>query len=189
MKTTISNTETTYPEVTAWSEQALVAFEASRDDILVLERPELPVDAVEIIYGRIHEYRASITRRTIDQHVTCGLAEVGVACEVLKCDIIELAQSFLVQFRQQTLRLRIEIVNTRSCPKFHIDNVNMRLVTTYLGPATEYRFIDDAVIHSTSLYDLVFLKGHKHRTHSDRALHRSPEMPTGTKRLCVVMDF
>jgi hypothetical protein len=180
---------TIYPAVTAWPEQVLAAFEAGWDDILVVERPALAVDTVEISSGSVHEYRASTTRRTIDEHVTCGLAEVGVACEVLKRDIIELAQSFLVQFRQQTLRLRIEIVNTRSCPKFHIDNVNMRLVTTYLGPATEYRFIDDAAIHSTSLYDLVFLKGHKHPTHSDRALHRSPEMPPGTKRLCVAMDF
>lgn len=184
-----NGTKTIYPDVTEWSQEALTAFEAGRGDILVLERPALAVDTVEINSGHVHEYRASTTRRTIEGHVTCGLAEVGVGCEVLKRDIIRLAQSFLVQFRQQTLRLRIEIVNIQSCPKFHIDNVNMRLVTTYVGPTTEYQFIDDAAIHVTPLYGLVFLKGHKHPTHSDKALHRSPEMPPGTKRLCVAINF
>jgi len=189
MERTMINIRTIYPDVTAWSEQALAAFEAGRDDILVVERPELAVDTVEISSGRVHEYRASTTRRAIDEHVTCGLAEVGVACDVLKRDIIELAQSFLVQFRQQSLRLRIEIVNTQSCPKFHIDNVNIRLVTTYYGPATEYQFPGDHSIHAAPLYSLVFLKGHKHPTHSDLVLHRSPEVPAGSKRLCVVIDF
>ena len=65
---------TIYPAVTAWPEQVLAAFEAGWDDIFVMERPALAVDTVEISSGRVHEYRASTTRRTIDEHVSCGLA-------------------------------------------------------------------------------------------------------------------
>ena len=185
----MTGTETIYPGVTAWSQEALAAFEAGRDDTLVLERPLLNVDTAEMSKGRVHEYRASITRRTIEEHVICGLAEISVECDVLKRDLIALAGSFLKQFDRRNVNLRIDIVDTRSCPKFHCDNVNIRLVTTYFGLATEYQFVGDESIHTAPLYGLVFLKGHKHRTHSDRALHRSPEVPPGTKRLCAVIDF
>ena len=182
-------TKTIYPNVTAWPSESVAAFESSRDDILVLDRATLEVDVVEILAGRVHEYRASVTRHTVDEHVACGLAELGVECSVLQSDFAELAQSFLVQFQLRTLRLRIEIVNIQSCPKFHCDNVNIRLVTTYYGPATEYQFPGDHSIHAAPLFSLVFLKGHKHPTHSDLVLHRSPEVPAGSKRLCVVIDF
>ncbi len=182
-------TKTIYPNVTAWLPESVAAFAFGGDDILVLDRVPPQIDVVEILAGRIHEYRASVTRNTVDEHVACGLAELGIECSVLKRDIAELAQSFLVQFQLRTLRLRIEIANIQSCPKFHCDNVNIRLVTTYYGPTTEYQFVGDQLVHTAPLYGLVFLKGHKHQTHRDLVLHRSPEVPAGTKRLCVVIDF
>jgi hypothetical protein len=81
------------------------------------------------------------------------------------------------------------MVKTQSCPKFHCDNVHVRLVTTYFGPATEYQFAGEDAIQVAPLYSLVFLKGHKHPTHGDAVYHRSPEVPAGGKRLCVVIDY
>jgi hypothetical protein len=34
----------------------------------------------------------------------------------------------------------------------------------------------------------VLLKGHRHPTHTDSVLHRSPPMRPGTRRLCVAID-
>jgi hypothetical protein len=108
---------------------------------------------------------------------------------VLAADITDLGLSFLEQFGIRTANLRIEMVQTQSCPKFHCDNVHVRMVTTYHGPTTEYQFDGSETIHEAPLYGLVFLKGHKHPTHCDSVHHRSPEVPSGTKRLCVVIDY
>lgn len=35
---------------------------------------------------------------------------------------------------------------------------------------------------------LVFLKGHRHPTHRDSVHHRSPAIPHGGRRLCLVLD-
>jgi hypothetical protein len=80
-------------------------------------------------------------------------------------------------------------VNKTTCPKFHCDNVRVRLVTTYLGPGTEYVGADaPQEVRSAPAFALVFLKGHKHPTHADAVHHRSPALPPGGKRLCVILD-
>jgi hypothetical protein len=95
----------------------------------------------------------------------------------------------MAEFNRPSVNLRIEIVDTQSCPKFHCDNVYVRLVTTYVGPGTEYQFAGEEAIHVAGPGSLVFLKGHKHPTHRDSVHHRSPAVPSGSKRLCVVVDF
>jgi hypothetical protein len=110
-------------------------------------------------------------------------------CPALAADVAAVAHSFLVQFGAARASLRVEVVTTNTCPKFHCDNVRVRVVTTYHGPGTEYVFAatpDD--IHQGPTGALMFLKGHKHPTHADAVLHRSPMVPPGVKRLCVVLD-
>ena len=111
------------------------------------------------------------------------IAVAGVAL------VIDLVTAFLDQFDLQQARLRIEITRTQSCPKFHSDNVHIRLVTTYLGPTTEYQYAGTNEIHTAPLGGLVFLKGHGHPNHRDTVHHRSPEVPVGEKRLCVAIDY
>lgn len=106
---------------------------------------------------------------------TTALAELKIGGE----DICELPGAELLQ---------VEIVDTQACPKFHCDNVYIRLVTTYVGPATEYRFVGETMVNQAEQGSLVFLKGRKHPTHRDSVHHRSPAIPEGVKRLCVVLD-
>jgi len=44
-------------------------------------------------------------------------------------------------------------------------------------------------VRSAPAFALVFLKGHKHPSHADAVHHRSPPVPPGGKRLCVILDF
>lgn len=104
-------------------------------------------------------------------------------------DVTSLVHSFLAEFERRSVSLRVEIVDTQSCPKFHCDNVHVRLVMTYVGPSTEYQYVGESDVRVSGLGSLVFLKGHKHPTHRDSVHHRSPAVPPGTKRLCVVIDF
>jgi len=174
---------------TAWDGEQLRQFDTGREDILIIARPTPEGVAEAIAAGEVREYRTTYRRRDLPNRVADGLQTLGIDSPPLAADITDLGLSFLEQFGIRTSNLRIEMVRTQSCPKFHCDNVHVRLVTTYHGPTTEYQFNGSDTIHAAPLYGLVFLKGHKHPTHRDSVHHRSPEVPSGTKRLCVVIDY
>ncbi|MDP1563096.1 MAG: DUF1826 domain-containing protein [Pirellulaceae bacterium] len=175
--------------VTAWNSTELTELKSGSADILVLERANLPnmVEAVRL--APIAEYRAQVTLRNAATKIELGVSELKLANSGFADDVTSLVRSFVTEFDRSSVSLRIEIVNTQSCPKFHCDNVYIRLVTTYVGPCTEYQYAEESEVRVAGLGSLVFLKGHKHPTHRDSVYHRSPAVPPGTKRLCVVIDF
>lgn len=176
--------------VTAWNPDAVAAFDRSSADALLIERPPLPEVARAMHHARAHNWRARVSAADIDRHVAAGLAALDLDCPPLAADIAAVARSFLAQFDAESASLRIEVVTTDTCPKFHCDNIRVRVVTTYHGPGTEY--VDTAApddIRGAPTGALLLLKGHKHPTHADAVLHRSPMVPAGEKRLCVVLDI
>lgn len=98
------------------------------------------------------------------------------------------------------------------CRKFHVDHVRLRLVTTYLGPGTEWvpetavdrlalvdsptcpheantRIVRDATaVRRADAGDVVLLKGVRHASAAGRAaLHRSPPIEgLGTPRVVLI---
>ena len=178
----------TQPAITGWDNRTVSDFSKGDLDILILERPLLDDLSAAVEAGRVHEFLAPVCRDKVGFEVRGGLAELRIKSRYLASDLIDLVTAFLDQFDLQQARLRIEITRTQSCPKFHSDNVHMRLVTTYLGPTTEYQYAGTNEIHTAPLGGLVFLKGHCHPNHRDTVHHRSPEVPVGEKRLCVAID-
>ncbi len=100
------------------------------------------------------------------------------------------------------------------CPKFHVDRVPCRLVTTYQGIATEWlphEVVDRTKLgrgslgqpdDRTGLYqnkheiqqlgcgDVALLKGVLWEGNEHAGLvHRSPALPRGDKRLLLTLDF
>lgn len=179
---------TTEP-ITAWDTGAVTEFAAGNADILVLKRRPLDHLGPTVQAGRVHEYLAPVRRQKVPFEVRAGLGELQIKSPELAADLICLVTSFLDQFDLREARLRVEITRTQSCPKFHCDNVNVRMVTTYLGPTTEYQFAGESATQVAPLYGLVFLKGRRNATHRDEVHHRSPEVPPGEKRLCVAIDY
>jgi hypothetical protein len=177
-------------DVMAWDRDAVAVFDLGRDDILVVERPPLPGIAGAVASARVHDFRSVVTPASAHALAAESLAALHIDCPMLAEDIAALARDFLAQFGAAEGSLRVEVVDKTTCPKFHCDNVRVRLVTTYHGPATEYVF-DDAPeeVRAAPGFALVFLKGHKHPTHADAVHHRSPPVPPGGKRLCVILDF
>jgi hypothetical protein len=175
--------------VMAWNSQELAELKAGSADVLVLERAKLLNLAEAVRLAPIAEYRARVTLGNAAKKIDRGVSELKLANSGFADDVTSLVRSFLTEFDRSSVSLRIEIVNTQSCPKFHCDNVYIRLVTTYVGPCTEYQYADESDVRGSGLGSLVFLKGHKHPTHRDSVHHRSPAVPLGTKRLCVVIDF
>jgi hypothetical protein len=176
-------------EVTAWDGAAVAAFDSGREDVLVVQRPPLPGIADAVATARVLYWRSSVTPASAEARAAEALDSLRIASPALAADIVALARSFLGQFSVGEASMRVEVVDKQSCPKFHCDNVRVRLVVTYHGPATEYVRADapDA-IRAAPLFALVFLKGHQHPNHADAVHHRSPGVLPGEKRLCVILD-
>ncbi|MBE7218568.1 MAG: DUF1826 domain-containing protein [Caulobacteraceae bacterium] len=65
-------------------------------------------------------------------------APPGLAVQPLLDDAAMLAHLFLLRTGAAELELRLERVTGDACRAFHRDNVRLRLVTTYVGPGTDY---------------------------------------------------
>ena len=175
--------------VSHWDFETVTEFARGNDDILVLPRREATKGYDIVEAGRVHEYWAIVRREDAARELRFGMNELRLRSAELAEDILGLVASFLDQFDIEQAKIRLEITRTQSCPKFHCDNEHVRLVTTYIGPTTEYQYAGKDEICTAPLHGLVFLKGRRHPTHGNTVFHRSPEVPAGEKRLCLAIDY
>lgn len=116
---------------------------------------------------------------------------------VLAEDIAALARLYCAAMDLARFELRLEVVRTDSCRKFHADYVTARLITTYAGEGTDWLDEADALrvaagmpperINRLAAFDVGLFKG---RLATDRpAIHRSPPIAdTGAVRLLLVLN-
>lgn len=67
----------------------------------------------------------------------CGLS-ANEMCNLLIDDIESLVSTFADVTRSEFVDVRLERIDHDACRKFHRDNVEARLVTTYRGPTTQW---------------------------------------------------
>ena len=110
-------------------------------------------------------------------------------------DTSTLARIFSNLVQSPYLRLRYDVVATDACRKFHIDTVKARIICTYRGPGTQYRFLEDArnpdaQVFSVETGEPILLRGKLWPESPDVGLrHRSPPIEgTGQTRLVLVLD-
>jgi hypothetical protein len=131
----------------------------------------------------------------------------------LEEDLVSLVELFSILADTERVGVRIGLTDRQMCPRFHVDRVTLRLVTTLAGPGTE--FLDDlevdrrflgrgaggrpdersgllrpgAVVHRAAPRDVVLLKGELWPDNEGRgAVHRSPALAEGQWRLVVTLD-
>jgi hypothetical protein len=134
--------------------------------------------------------------------------------EVLLEDITLLTDMFACLFDQDAIGLRLRVIDAPMCPRFHVDQVPCRLITTYAGPTTEWvphEFADrnklgagnngltdetsgllqqPSHIQSMHIGDVALLKGERWQGNEGKGLiHRSPNNSGGQKRLLLTLDF
>lgn len=148
------------------------------------------------------------------------LAYISSALKRMECandlseNIAELVDMFCCLFDLKQAGLRLTSLDRAMCPKFHVDLVPCRLVTTYQGLATEWLphhsvdrsklgagsggradeesglFQDSAVIQQLGSGDVALLKGELWDGNENAGLvHRSPTLAPGKKRLLLTLDF
>lgn len=114
--------------------------------------------------------------------------------DLLVDDVAAMADVFANLMGANWLRLRLDVVTTNACRRFHIDAVTARLVCTYRGTGTQYGILRDADepdhIFTASTGAPILLRGTLWPNQSkSRLVHRSPPIEgTGETRLVLVLD-
>ncbi len=129
-------------------------------------------------------------------HRTCDLAGTpgGPERDMLIDDAAALASIFAELVKVPFLRLRLDVVTTNACRKFHIDAVTSRLVCTYRGTGTQYGISTDGAdperVFTVPNGAPIVLRGTLWPTNPKSCLlHRSPPIEgTGETRLVLVLD-
>ncbi|MCX4186973.1 DUF1826 domain-containing protein [Methylophaga sp. OBS4] len=131
------------------------------------------------------------------------IADVTSLCEMF-CDLFDLKQ----------LGLRLGLVDTAMCPRFHTDHLPCRLVTTYIGAGSQWLvepavdrsklgaganglpdhasgiYLDEGEIRQLQAGEVALLKGTQWAGNEQTAIvHRSPHIAAGDKRLLLTLDF
>ena len=129
-------------------------------------------------------------------------------------NIAELVDMFCYLFDLNRAAMRLAVLQHAMCPKFHVDRVPCRLVTTYQGIATEWlphEHVNRSKLgmgsngkpdNESGLYqsssdieqlfegDVALLKGELWEGNENAGLvHRSPTVSTSECRLLLTMDF
>ena len=129
-------------------------------------------------------------------------------------DISQIVDMFCCLFELQRIGLRLTVLDRPMCPRFHVDRVPCRLVTTYEGCATDWLphasvnrtklgmgsngmpdnksglFESTTDIQTLNCAEVALLKGELWENNENAGLvHRSPEVPAGQTRLLLTLDF
>lgn len=132
----------------------------------------------------------------------------------LSQDIAQLVDMFCYLFNQKRAGIRLTVLDRAMCPRFHVDKIPCRLVTTYQGVATqwlEHNNIDRTKlgagsqgkldeqsgllkhanqINQLTVGDVALLKGENWDESEGYGLvHRSPPVPADENRLLLTIDF
>ena len=109
-------------------------------------------------------------------------------------DVAALSAQFADVMQATWVRLRLDVVATNACRRFHIDAVTARLVCTYRGTGTQYGISPDGEdpnrVFTVPTGSPILLRGTCWpKTPKSGLLHRSPPIEgTGETRLLLVLD-
>ena len=112
----------------------------------------------------------------------------------LIADIQSLADAFAGMMQTTHLQVRLEVITSNACRRFHVDAVTGRMVCTYRGTGTQYGVgrekVDPEDIRTVNQGEPIFLRGTLWpSTPASGLLHRSPPIAgTGETRLVLVLD-
>ncbi len=141
------------------------------------------------------------------------LPGTSLEAAAFRADVRELCELLRELTECGRIGVRIAVVETALCPRFHVDHIALRLTCTYVGPGTQVlpnhavdrtrlswtkdsSRADDCLIESMSgqvvqagTGDVVFLKGEGWRDNSGNgAVHRSPPLAAGERRVLLTLE-
>ncbi|HDS1678685.1 TPA: DUF1826 domain-containing protein [Pseudomonas putida] len=116
-------------------------------------------------------------------------------------DVKWLVSAYTCLLGARRVGLRLRVLQGAMCPRFHVDNVPLRLLTTYVGPGSEW--LEEGVVERVGLHlaaapvdnirslksgEVAVLKGEKWLGNEGAGLiHRSPA--SEQRRLLLSLDW
>ncbi|WP_454869272.1 DUF1826 domain-containing protein [Pseudomonas farris] len=121
-------------------------------------------------------------------------------------DVSWLVSAFACLLGAQRIGLRLRVLDKAMCPRFHVDHVPVRLITTYAGIGSQWlkegamdrRQLgkpeaepqDDSLIQQITSGEVALLKGEKwHGNEGFGLIHRSPQPAPAERRLILTLDW
>jgi hypothetical protein len=181
----------------------IAVLDAVRSDdcnLAIWERADI-ADFTPLLADMPEHLRFTAPRAKISSQLAAELGThrfaAGHLSYALAADVAMLAERFCDVLALTHIELRLELVTTDSCRKFHADYVRARLITTYVGPGTDWLDSKDAQaaargdepsrINRMKAGDVGLFKGKLASLHP--AIHRSPPISaTGEQRLLLVLN-
>ncbi len=170
-------------------------------DAIILQRdmPEKVKSWIDTLGTKnLPSSRVTLKREDISSAVQrlCEIAEMPVGSERawFEADISTLAAHFSEILNSKYIRLRLDIVMTDACRKFHVDAVQARLICTYRGLGTQIGNLNEngEVVSVKQLERGVpmILRGTLWPGNAKaKLMHRSPPIEKlGEERLLLVLD-
>jgi len=189
------------PAALAATDPAILQDIRREDCNLAIWQRALAVDFAPMLHGTPQDIRCEAARDEVPEVLVGQLAAHGFAAshlhDALASDVGTLAQHFCAALGLARLEIRLEVVTTDSCRKFHADYVSARLITTYVGPGTDWLDTRDAEavargeepsqINRMASGDVGLFKGKLATSYP--AIHRSPPISqSGETRLLLVLN-
>ncbi len=121
-------------------------------------------------------------------------------------DVAWLVRAYACLLDAERIGLRLRVLDKAMCPRFHVDHVPLRLITSYAGVGSQWleeggmprarlgdgsaEPQDAAAIRQLQAGQVALAKGEKWQGNEGRGLiHRSPQPPAGERRLLLTLDW
>lgn len=119
-------------------------------------------------------------------------------------DLKWLVSAFACLLGAKRIGLRLRVLDKAMCPRFHVDHVPVRLITTYAGAGSEWlkegtmdrqqlgqaNAEPQGQIQQLDSGAVALLKGEKwHGNEGFGLIHRSPQPAAGERRLILTLDW
>jgi hypothetical protein len=121
-------------------------------------------------------------------------------------DVAWLVRAYACLLDAECIGLRLRVLDKAMCPRFHVDRVPLRLITSYAGVGSQWleeggmprarlgeaaaEPQDAAAIRQLQAGHVALAKGEKWQGNEGRGLiHRSPQPPAGERRLLLTLDW
>lgn len=126
--------------------------------------------------------------------------------EAFIAELSWLVSAYACLLGAKRIGLRLRVLEKAMCPRFHVDHVPVRLITTFAGPGSQWleeggmdrrqlgqpdaEPLDDVCIQQVGIGDVALLKGERwHGNEGLGLIHRSPALAEGERRLILTLDW
>ncbi len=201
-----------FDSVQVFDSSPQVLADILRDEVnLAVWQRQLPPqlqDFASLVVG-LHPLLADERVIDVDEHeapVLAGLlrgAEDVYGYEAFVADVTWLIAAYTCLLGARRIGVRLRVLEAAMCPRFHVDHVPLRMLTTYTGAGSEW--VEEGSVNRTRLHaeippvdkikrlctgDVCLLKGEKFQGNEGHGIiHRSPDVPVGRRRLLLSLDW